>query len=157
VRRPNSASRLTRTCCGTPAASRWPTKGTIRGLCRRIWGTRTSSTPSDILSYRRRGSRISGEAKLVRYAPDSGAKADIAGLLRCANSGSDSLTVADRHSLRSGPRGRVNCSGLFLEGPVHISCVCISACKRCFSSSGPEPAPRQPFLYHQLTGMPLLS
>jgi hypothetical protein len=37
---------------------------------------------------------------------------------------------------------RVICSGLFLEGPVQIFCVCISACKRCFSSSGPPAAPR---------------
>ena len=34
ARPPGSASRLTRTCCGTPAASRWPTRATIRGRCR---------------------------------------------------------------------------------------------------------------------------
>jgi hypothetical protein len=33
--------------------------------------------------------------------------------------------------------GRVTYSGLFLEGPVQLFCVCISACKRCFSSCGP--------------------
>ena len=34
VRRPSWASRRTRTCCATPAASRWPTRATIRAPCR---------------------------------------------------------------------------------------------------------------------------
>jgi hypothetical protein len=36
---------------------------------------------------------------------------------------------------------RVTYNGLFLEGPAQLFCVCISACKRCFSSSGPQAAP----------------
>ena len=56
------ASRPTRTCCGTPAATPWPTRGTTRAPCKPILATATSSTPCGTLSYRRRGSRIFGEA-----------------------------------------------------------------------------------------------
>ena len=58
--RPSSPSRRTRTCSGTPAATRWPTRGTIRGHCKLISATATSSTRCATLSYRRRGLRISG-------------------------------------------------------------------------------------------------
>ena len=56
-----SASRPTRTCCGTPAASRWPTRATTRGRCRPIWATRISSTRCATPSCRPIGSRISGD------------------------------------------------------------------------------------------------
>ena len=58
--RPSWASRPTRTCCATPAASPWPTRGTIRGRCRPTWATRTSSTRCATPSWRRIGSRTSG-------------------------------------------------------------------------------------------------
>ena len=61
--RPGSASRRTRTCSGTPAATRWRTRGTTRAPCKPISATATSSTPSGTLSYRRRGSRISGAVR----------------------------------------------------------------------------------------------
>ena len=51
---------LIRTCLGTPAGIRSPTRGTTRAPCRLTSATATSSTPSAILSYHRRGSRISG-------------------------------------------------------------------------------------------------
>ena len=41
---PSFPSPSTRTCCGTRAASGWPTTGTTRAPCRSGWGTRTSST-----------------------------------------------------------------------------------------------------------------
>ena len=55
-------SRRTRTCSGTPAAMRWPTRGTTRGPYKPISATATSSTRCATPSYRRRGSRISGES-----------------------------------------------------------------------------------------------
>ena len=58
--RPSLGSRRTRTCCGTPAATRWPTRGTTRAPCKPISATATSSTPCATLNCRRRGSRISG-------------------------------------------------------------------------------------------------
>ena len=58
--KPSLPSRHTRTCSGTHAATRSPTRGTIRGRCRLILATATSSTPSATLSCRRRGSRIFG-------------------------------------------------------------------------------------------------
>ena len=61
-RRPSWLSRRTRTCSGTPAATRLPTRGTIRGRCRPTSATATSSTRCGTPSYRRRGSRISGAA-----------------------------------------------------------------------------------------------
>jgi hypothetical protein len=51
--RPSWPSRRTRTCCGTPAGTRWLTKGTIRGRYRRISATATSSTQCAIQSCRR--------------------------------------------------------------------------------------------------------
>jgi hypothetical protein len=54
------ASRRTRTCCGTPVDSPWPTRGMIRGLCRPISGTGTSSTRFAIPSCHPIASRISG-------------------------------------------------------------------------------------------------
>jgi hypothetical protein len=45
---------------GAPAASRWRTKGTIRGLCRPTWDTRTSSIRCATPSFRPIGSRIFG-------------------------------------------------------------------------------------------------
>ena len=45
---------------GTPAATRWPTRGTTRAPCRLTSGTGTSSTRCATPSCRRRGSRISG-------------------------------------------------------------------------------------------------
>jgi hypothetical protein len=44
VLRPNWGSRLTPTCCGTPADSPWQTKGTISAPCRPIAAIRTFST-----------------------------------------------------------------------------------------------------------------
>jgi len=54
------ASRLIRTCYATPAASPWRIRDMIRGLCRPISGTRTSSTRFVIPSCRRLGSRTFG-------------------------------------------------------------------------------------------------
>ena len=59
--RPSSHSRLTRTCSDTRAATRWPTEATTRGRYKPTLATATFSTPSDTLSYRQRGSKISGE------------------------------------------------------------------------------------------------
>ena len=47
----------------TPAALRWPTGVTTRGRCKPTSAIATSSTQCGILSYRRRGSRISGVNK----------------------------------------------------------------------------------------------
>jgi len=58
--RPSWASRLTPTCCDTPAGSPWLTKATIPGRCRLTSATATSSTPCDTPSSRRAGSRTSG-------------------------------------------------------------------------------------------------
>jgi hypothetical protein len=55
-------SRRTRTCSGTPADTRWQTRGMIRTPCRHILAIATSSTPCAILSCLRRGSGISGES-----------------------------------------------------------------------------------------------
>ena len=38
------ASRPIPVCCGTPAATPWPTRGTIRGRCKPIWVAGTFST-----------------------------------------------------------------------------------------------------------------
>ena len=51
--RPGSASRLTPTCCGTPAATPWPTRATIRGRCKPTWATETFSTRCATPSCRR--------------------------------------------------------------------------------------------------------
>ena len=48
VSRLSLAFRLILTCCATPAASPWPTRATIRGRCRPISATPTSSTRCDI-------------------------------------------------------------------------------------------------------------
>ena len=56
-------SRLTPTCCDTPAGSRWLTKATIPGPFRPTWATETSSTRCDTPSCRRAGSRTSGKVK----------------------------------------------------------------------------------------------
>ena len=63
---PSWRSRRTRTCSGTPAASRSPTRGTTPGRCRPTSGTRTSSTRCATPSLRRRGSRTSGETDARR-------------------------------------------------------------------------------------------
>jgi len=55
-------SRPTRTCCGTPAALHWPIRDPIRGLYRPTWGTRISSTRCGTPSWRRTGSRTSGDS-----------------------------------------------------------------------------------------------
>ena len=62
--RPSWRSRRTRTCSGTPVATRWPTRGTTRGRYKLISGTETSSTRCATPSCRRRGSRIFGEVEL---------------------------------------------------------------------------------------------
>ena len=54
------AFRVTRTCCATPVALRWPTRATIRERCRLTSATATSSTRCDTPSCRRAGSRTSG-------------------------------------------------------------------------------------------------
>ena len=54
-RRPGSASLRTRMCCGTPVASPWPTRATIRGPCKPTSATATSSTPSVTQSWPRIG------------------------------------------------------------------------------------------------------
>jgi len=60
ARPPGLASRFTHTCCGTPVATPWRIKVTIRGRCRPIWATATSSTRRATPSCRRVGSRTSG-------------------------------------------------------------------------------------------------
>ena len=52
---------LTLTCCATPAALRWLTRGMIPGRCRPTWGTRTYSTRCAIPSWHRIASRISDD------------------------------------------------------------------------------------------------
>ena len=82
------ASRPTRICCGTPAGSRWPTRGTIRGPCRPTSGTRISSTPCGTPSFRRLGSRISGS----RMAPSGAVHR-----LSFRRSGRDALLERDQN------------------------------------------------------------
>ena len=48
--RPSWPSRRIRTCSGTPAVTRWPTRGTTRGRCRPTLATATSSTRSGTLN-----------------------------------------------------------------------------------------------------------
>ena len=55
-------SRRTRTCSGTPAAMPLPIRGTTRAPCKPISVTATFSIPCATPSYRRHGSRISGES-----------------------------------------------------------------------------------------------
>jgi hypothetical protein len=68
---PSWPSRPTRICSGMPAVMRSLTEGTTQEPCRLTSAIRTSSTPSDTLSCRRRGSRISGgsERRRRRQAP----------------------------------------------------------------------------------------
>jgi integrase len=71
VERAGEAAKLgfkapTRTCYGTPAASRWPTRATIRGRCRHISATRTSSTPCATRSWRRIDLRTFGASRPAR-------------------------------------------------------------------------------------------
>jgi hypothetical protein len=56
----SSASKRTRTCFGTPAATRSPTRGATRERYRLTLGTGTSSTRCATLNCRRHGSRIFG-------------------------------------------------------------------------------------------------
>jgi integrase len=56
-----SASRPTRTCSGTLAVTRSPTRGTTRERCKPTSGTAISSTRCDTPSCRRRDLRTSGE------------------------------------------------------------------------------------------------
>jgi hypothetical protein len=58
---PVCPSPSSRTCCGTPAATPWPMRGTTRGRCKHGSATRTSNTRSGTPSWRRIGSRISGD------------------------------------------------------------------------------------------------
>ena len=55
------SSRLTRTCCGTPADMLWQTRGMTRGRCRLISATAISNTRCATRNCRRRGFGISGE------------------------------------------------------------------------------------------------
>jgi integrase len=55
------ASKRTRTCSGTPAATRWLTEGTTQGPCRLTSVTRTSSTRCVTQNYRRPALRTFGE------------------------------------------------------------------------------------------------
>ena len=57
------ASKPTRTCCGTHAATRSPTRATTPGHFKPTSGTATSSTRCAIPNWHRRGSRTSGDAK----------------------------------------------------------------------------------------------
>ena len=58
--RPGSASRPILTCCATPAASPWPTRGTTRARCKPIWGIAIFSIRCATPSCRRTASRTSG-------------------------------------------------------------------------------------------------
>ena len=44
--RPGLASRCSRTCYGTPAATPWPTEDTTRARCKPISGTKTAPAPA---------------------------------------------------------------------------------------------------------------
>jgi hypothetical protein len=57
---PLRGRRPTRTCCGTPAALPWPTRGTTRDRCKPTSGTKTFSTRSVIPTWRRAGLKTSG-------------------------------------------------------------------------------------------------
>ena len=93
VRPPGWASQPTRTCCGTPAALRWPTRATIPVRCRPISATRTSSIRSGIPSFRRIGSRISGGADR-RPTPDAVKRRPPEALSRSRKAGSCGVTTA---------------------------------------------------------------
>src|SRR4029079_1534263 len=67
--RQSSALRRTRTCSGTPVATRWPIGDTTRGPCRRTLATATFSTLCVTLSYRRRDLRISGATSALHTMP----------------------------------------------------------------------------------------
>jgi hypothetical protein len=58
---PGCNSRYIRTCCGMAAVMPWPTPATTHGRCRHGSGTKTSSTRCATPSWRRIGSRISGD------------------------------------------------------------------------------------------------
>ena len=68
ARRRSSASRCIRTCCGTPAASRWLTPATIRVPFRPISDIARSSTRYATPSWRRIGSRRSGASHQLHCA-----------------------------------------------------------------------------------------
>ena len=70
-RRPASASRSTRTCCGTPAASRWPTPGTTPAPCKPISGTGISSTPCATPSWRPTASGNFRQTECDYKSPDT--------------------------------------------------------------------------------------
>jgi hypothetical protein len=57
-------SRLTRICCGTPAASPWPMPVMTHGPFKRILATATSNTRSGTPNWRRTDSKISGGDRL---------------------------------------------------------------------------------------------
>ena len=57
---PSSGSRCTPTCCATPAASNWPTTGSIPGRSRPTSGTAISRIRPATRRCRRGGLRISG-------------------------------------------------------------------------------------------------
>ena len=57
-------SRPTRTCCDTPAATRWPTRDTIPGRCRRISGIRIFNIRCATPRCRQHDSRIFGETEV---------------------------------------------------------------------------------------------
>ncbi len=65
--RPSLGSRHTRTCSGTPVATRLPIRGMIPERFRLTWVIRTFNTRSATPSCRRRGSRIFGDAKSLAH------------------------------------------------------------------------------------------
>src|SRR5262249_40542836 len=60
-RAPSCRSQFIRTCSGTPAAICWRIRASIRGRCKLISATRTSSTPFAIPKWRRIGLGTFGE------------------------------------------------------------------------------------------------
>jgi hypothetical protein len=82
----NSRSRRIPTCCGTPAATPWPTRGTTRELCKPTSGTRISNIRSVTRTWRPRGLKISGviegeAAADVVVVEGRGYQATLAGIL----------------------------------------------------------------------------
>ena len=57
------ASRHTRTCSGTPAATPWPTKGTTRAPCKPTWGTAISSIRFGTQNWHPTASSVSGKTE----------------------------------------------------------------------------------------------
>jgi integrase len=68
ARKPRSALRYIRTCFGMPAATRWRTRGWIRGLCKPIWVIDRSIRRRAMPLLPLAGSKTSGGGRRARFS-----------------------------------------------------------------------------------------